>query len=84
MDENENTIVPPEPQKSGSKEVQQKSTEAVALAESDGIPGGGLNQYPLTTVVQGIADLGIKGSSAMALLFASTKRIETDLVEERS
>ena len=28
-------------------------------------------------------DMGIKGNSAMALLYANTKRIETDLCDER-
>jgi hypothetical protein len=82
--ENEINEIIPEPDKTGAKENQAKAVSTQPVTESEGIPKGGLQHYPLTTVVQAINELGIKGPSAMALLFASTKRIESDLVEEKS
>jgi hypothetical protein len=83
MAENENITLPPDIVNLGAGESQTKSNEAAISPLYEGMAGGGLNQYPLTTVVHGITEFGIKGSSAMALLFASTKRIETDLIDER-
>lgn len=73
----------PELLHSGSKEIQEKKSDVEQSIDEKGIPGGGLDQYPLSTVVKGITDLGIRGSSAMALLFSHTQRIETDLNDER-
>jgi hypothetical protein len=75
--------LPPEPEHSGTKADQSKSLVEQDKYQPEGIASGGLAQFPLTTVVQAISELGIKGHSAMALLFASTKRLESDLLEER-
>jgi len=84
MVENEDLKILPEPEQTGSKEIQEKNKDIVEAYPLEGTAGGGLDQYPLTTVVKGITDFGIKGNAAMALLFASTKRIESDLNDERT
>lgn len=74
----------PKPEESGTDATQEKAIEVISEPAMRGIPPGSITQYPLTSALRAISEIGIKGQSAMVLLAAGTARLESDLADERN
>ncbi|MEW6520037.1 MAG: hypothetical protein AB1461_11540 [Thermodesulfobacteriota bacterium] len=75
--------LPPEPEVTGVKPVQLKSSSDEWASKTEGASPGGIGHYPLTEAIREISEGGVRGQAGMLLLYASTQRLESDLLTVR-
>jgi len=74
---------PPEPEKTGVEPIQSTPPNEVYQLKPARLSAGGIGHYPLTEAIREISESGVRGQAGMLLLFASTQRLESDLLVVR-
>lgn len=72
--------LPPEPEQTGVEPVQIKPSKDDREMKMLSPSVGGIGHYPLTEAIREISEGGVRGQAGMLLLYASTQRLESDLL----
>lgn len=83
MSTEETEKLPPEPETSGTDKTQLTSSSSQFPLVVRGSAAGAISNYPLTDAIKEISEGGVRGQAGMMLLYASTQRLESDLLQMR-